>query len=316
MLGGLAAPEDTLIVQPADHTIEPLPVFREDVNKAATLAQADWLVTFGIPPEGPETGYGYVEAGEQLDPGFKVRKFKEKPDAATARLFLAQADWLVTFGIPPEGPETGYGYVEAGDRLDPGFKVRKFKEKPDAATARSFLAQGNHYWNSGMFAFRISRFLEELGRHAPEVAHAFTGISSPSRKGQPKGASPRLLPVDARLKAVYGQSPSISIDYAVMEHSDRSAVVPASFSWSDVGSWDVVAELFGAELESRGADSLIAVEAKDNFVLSDLPVALVGVQDLIVVVKNGIVMVCRKGKSQQVRDVVQRLKDEHRQELL
>jgi mannose-1-phosphate guanylyltransferase/mannose-6-phosphate isomerase len=265
VLRGLANPEDTLIVQPADHAIEPLKAFREDVDRAAALAEADWLVTFGIPPEGPETGYGYVEAGEQLDPG---------------------------------------------------FKVRKFKEKPDLATAKSFIARGNHYWNSGMFAFRIARYLEELAKHAPEVAHAFTGISIPSREGQSKGESPRLHPADAHLKAVYGHSPSISIDYAVMEHSDRSAVVPAGFSWSDVGSWDVVAELFGRELESREADSLIAVEARGNFVLSDLPVALVGVEDLIVVVRNGIVMVCRKGKSQQVKDVVQSLKDEDRRELL
>ena len=167
-----------------------------------------------------------------------------------------------------------------------------------------------------MFAFRSDRYLQDLGRHGPEVARAVAGIATPSRKGQSTGASPLLLPVDAQLKAVYEQSPSISIDYAVMERSDRSAVVPASFSWSDVGSWDVVAELFGRELESRGADSLIAVDAKDNFVLSDLPVALVGVHDLIVVVKNGIVMVCRKGRSQQVKDVVQRLKDEDRRELL
>jgi mannose-1-phosphate guanylyltransferase/mannose-6-phosphate isomerase len=257
--------EDTLIVMPADHTIEPLPVFCEDVNKAAVLAEADWLVTFGIPPEGPETGYGYVEAGEQLDPG---------------------------------------------------FRVRKFKEKPDIATARSFLAQGNHYWNSGMFAFRIDRYLEELKRHALEVARAFAELSPPAREQKSTGASPLLLYADAQLKAVYGQSPSISIDYAVMEHSKRCAVVPASFSWSDVGSWDVVAELFGGELESRGADSLIAADAKNNFVLSDLPVALVGVQDLIVVVKNGIVMVCRRGKSQQVKDVVERLKDEDRSDLL
>jgi mannose-1-phosphate guanylyltransferase/mannose-6-phosphate isomerase len=265
VLGELASPEDTLIVLPADHTIEPLSAFRDDVSKAATLAEADWLVTFGIPPEGPETGYGYVEAGE---------------------------------------------------RLGPGFKVRRFKEKPDEATARSFLAQGNHYWNSGMFAFRIDRYLEELGRHAPDVARAFAAIPPPKSKRSSAGASPVLLPAGAQLKSVYRQSPSISIDYAVMEHSDRCVVVPAGFSWSDVGSWDVVAELFGTELERRSADSLIAVDAKDNFVLSDLPVALVGVRDLIVVVKNGIVMVCRKGKSQQVRDVVQRLKDEERRELL
>ena len=128
-----AEPEDTLIVMPADHTIEPLSVFVADVNKAASLAEQDWLVTFGIPPEGPETGYGYVEAGEQRDPG---------------------------------------------------FKVQKFKEKPDEVTARSFLAQGNHYWNSGMFAFRAGRFLEELQKYAPDVARAFSKISLP------KGARP------------------------------------------------------------------------------------------------------------------------------
>jgi mannose-1-phosphate guanylyltransferase/mannose-6-phosphate isomerase len=259
-------PEDTLIVMTADHVIEPLSVFYEDVEKAATLAEQDRLVTFGIPPEGPETGYGYVEAGEQLELG---------------------------------------------------FKVRKFKEKPDEATARSFLSQGNHYWNSGMFAFRIDRFLEELENHAPEVARVFAEISLPKNKRQTRAdTSPVLLPVDEALEAVYEKSPSISIDYAVMEHSGRCAVVPAGFSWSDVGSWDVVADLFGAELEAQGADSLMVVDSKDNFVLSDLPVALVGVQDLIVVVKNGIVMVCRKGKSQQVKDVVQRLKDEDRTDLL
>jgi mannose-1-phosphate guanylyltransferase len=230
---------------------------------------------------------------------------------------LAEQDWLVTFGIPPEGPETGYGYVEAGAQLDPGFRVRKFKEKPDTATARLFLAQGSHYWNSGMFAFRSDRYLKELDRHAPEVARAFTEVSpAKSMRQSTTDASPVVLPVDEALKTVYGKSPSISIDYAVMEHSERCAVVPAGFSWSDVGSWDVVAELFGAELEARGADSCLTVDSKDNFVLSDLPVALVGVQDLIVVVKNGIVMVCRKGKSQQVKDVVESLKEENRTDLL
>ena len=93
-------------------------------------------------------------------------------------------------------------------------------------------------------------------------------------------------------------------------------MVPAGFSWSDVGSWDVVAELFGAELETQGANSLIAADSKHNFVLSDLPVALVGVQDLIVVVRNGIVLVCRKGQTQQVKDVVQSLEEQDRADLL
>lgn len=266
VLQRVGAQEDTLIVMPADHTIEPLSTFLEDVNKAAALAEQGWLVTFGISPEGPETGYGYIEAGEELEPG---------------------------------------------------FKVRKFKEKPDEATARTFIAQGNHYWNSGMFAFRIDCFLEELDRHTPDVSRAFTEVSpAKSTRHVKTDVSPLLLPADEALEAVYGNSPSISIDYAVMEHSERSAVVPAKFSWSDVGSWDVVAELFGTELEAKRTDRRLAVDSKDNFVLSDLPVALIGVQDLIVVVKNGIVMVCRKGKSQQVRDVVRSLKEEDRTDLL
>jgi mannose-1-phosphate guanylyltransferase/mannose-6-phosphate isomerase len=266
VLRRLGSPEDTLIVMTADHTIEPVSAFLDDVAKAAVLAERDRLVTFGI---------------------------------------------------PPEGPETGYGYVEAGVGLNPGFAVKKFKEKPDEATARSFLQQGNHYWNSGMFAFRIDRFLAELEKNGPEVARAFAAISrSDSLRPTTDKSSPGVLPVDETLKEVYRKSPSISIDYAVMEHSARCAVVPATFTWSDVGSWDVVAELFGPEIEAREAKGCITVDSGNNFVLSDLPVALVGVEDLIVVVKNGVVMVCRKGQSQQVKNVVQRLEKEERAELL
>jgi mannose-1-phosphate guanylyltransferase/mannose-6-phosphate isomerase len=257
---------DTLIVMPADHIIEPLSVFAEDVGRAA---------------------------------------------------LLAEQGWLVTFGIPPDRPETGYGYIEAGKALDPGFKVRKFKEKPDEAMARSFLAQGNHYWNSGMFAFRADRYLEELQAHAPDVARVFLGTSIPEFQKRGSAANaPFLVATDRALEAAYGKSPAISIDYAVMEHSEHSAVVPAGFAWSDVGSWDVVAELFGSEPEVRSAGRSVVVDSINNFVLSDLPVALAGVEDLIVVVKNGVVLICRKGKSQLVRDIVQVLKKNDRGDLL
>lgn len=266
LLQRAGSPADTLIVMPADHSIAPFPVFAEDVDEAARLAEQDWLVTFGI---------------------------------------------------PPERPETGYGYIEVADNLDPGFRVRKFKEKPDEATARSFIARGNHYWNSGMFAFRVGRFLEELNTHAPEVARPFLDASLPEIP--PRSStddSPTLLPAGEQIEDIYRATPSISIDYAVMEHSDRSAAVPARFSWSDVGSWDVVAELFGSELEECQAGHLIPVQSEGNFVLSDLPVALAGVKDLIVIVKNGAVLVCQKGKSQLVKDVVQILKDAERSDLL
>ncbi len=259
-------PSDTLIVLPADHTIEPLSVFVQDVDNAARLAEQGWLVTFGIPPERPETGYGYIEVAEQLDRG---------------------------------------------------FRVRKFREKPDEATAQSFLAQGNHYWNSGMFALRADRFLGELGKYAPDVARPFLDASLPGIPQRPSiGNTPIMLPVGKQIEEIYRGTPSISIDYAVMEHSDHCAMVPARFSWSDVGSWDVVAELFGSELEKRQAKHLIKVEAEGNFVLSDVPVALAGVKDLIVIVRNGAVLVCRRGRSQLVKDVVQTLKDTERSDLL
>jgi mannose-1-phosphate guanylyltransferase/mannose-6-phosphate isomerase len=258
--------EESLIVMPADHVIEPLSVFAGDVGRAASLAEQDWLVTFGIPPDRPETGYGYIEADEALDPG---------------------------------------------------FKVRKFKEKPDEATARSFIAQGNHYWNSGMFAFRADRYLEELQAHMPDLARLFleTPLSDVAPREANK-AAPLLVPADRALAAAYRKSPAISIDYAVMEHSEHSAVVPAGFSWSDVGSWDVVSDLFGAEPEEGGAGSPVVVDSNNNYVLSDLPVALAGVEDLIVVIKNGAVLICRKGKSQAVKEVVELLKKDDRSDLL
>ena len=266
LLQRIGPSKQTLIVMPADHVIEPLSVFAADVGKASRLAERGWLVTFGIPPDRPETGYGYIEAGEAIDPG---------------------------------------------------LKVRTFKEKPDEATARSFIVQGNHYWNSGMFAFRADRYLEELQAHTPEVARVFLEASLPdvSRHGS-KSAAAVLVPADKGVEAVYEKCSSISIDYAVMEHSERCAVIPAGFSWSDVGSWDVVADLAASQPKGGQAESLIAVDASNNFVLSDLPVALAGVEDLIVVVKNGTVLICRKGRSQLVKNIVQTLTEQDRTDLL
>jgi mannose-1-phosphate guanylyltransferase len=195
--------------------------------------------------------------------------------------------------------------------------VLKFKEKPDEATARSFLAQGNHYWNSGMFAFRADRYLEELSQHAPKVSRPFLEVAvADAAEHSATTKKTVLIPVGESIESCYGKAPSISIDYAVMEHSERCAAVPASFTWSDVGSWDVVAELFGSEAQETGKGGPITVDAAGNFVLSDLPVALAGVSDLIVVVKNGTVLVCRRGRSQLVRDIVQILKDDDRSDLL
>ncbi len=227
---------------------------------------------------------------------------------------LAAGGHLVTYGIPPARAETGYGYIEAGESLEEGLRVVRFTEKPDRRTAEEFLRGGRHYWNSGMFAFRVDVFLRELGEHAPQVAAALATLRRKARlpEAAKQGEAPvAVLAAPPGLERAYAQVPGISVDYAVMEHSRRAAVVPATFSWSDVGSWDEVAALY-----AEGSGRVIAVQAQGNFVHTDVPVALAGVEDLLVVVRDGAVLVCRRGESQLVRQVVERIRSEGPQELL
>ena len=214
---------------------------------------------------------------------------------------LARQGWLTTFGIRPTRPETGYGYLELGERLAGGFRVAAFREKPDRASAERFLAAGGFLWNAGMFLFPLTLLASELRRHAPEVAVL---LANETIRAAPPGADARgalVVPPSPALRAAYDRLAAISIDYALMERSDRVAAVPASFRWSDVGSWDELARI------AHGDEPVAAAEARGNAVYSDLPVALAGVDDLIVVVKNGAVLVTRKGRTQLVRDAVQEI---------
>jgi len=222
---------------------------------------------------------------------------------------LAEKGFLVTFGVSPHGPSTGYGYIETGDNEGPGYRVVSFKEKPDRKTAEDFVAAGNFYWNSGMFAFKNSRFLEELKRHQPAVATLFEQVTVAPEAKKDEGIS---IEMDGpEIEALYDESPEISIDYAVMEKSKQSAMVKASFNWTDIGSWDEV-----ARLGLTGRADLFQSDAAGNFVYSDLPVAICGVDDVIVVVKNGCVLVCRKGSSQKVKQIVNQLKERDRRDIL
>ncbi|MFW5688141.1 MAG: mannose-1-phosphate guanylyltransferase [Spirochaetota bacterium] len=218
---------------------------------------------------------------------------------------LAGEGYLVTFGISPTRPETGFGYIESGATLAGGLTVKAFREKPDLATAEEYLRRGTFYWNSGMFAFTLGRFREELAEHEPSIAVPFEQADAAIRvDGRREGA--RAADPEA-LRALYESLPAISIDYALMERSARVAVVPASFAWNDVGSWDEAAALSPSPDEATApqAASVVQVGAENNHVDSDLPVALCGVSDLHVVVKNGKVLVCRRGESQLVKDAVE-----------
>jgi len=227
---------------------------------------------------------------------------------------LAGKDYLVTFGIKPDYPASGYGYIETGDKELNGFRVNSFKEKPNKQTAEKFIQQGNYFWNSGMFVFKAARFWEELKAGSPEIASVFAGIGANQSVTQKNGI--KIIMDNKRTEDVYKKSPKNSIDYAVMEKCSKVALVPATFEWNDIGSWDEMASLSPSRKDQRPLVSTFTVESKNNFILSDIPVALCGVEDLMVIQKNGSLLICRKGKGQLVKDAVEMIKEQDRTDLL
>lgn len=215
---------------------------------------------------------------------------------------LAEQDWLVTFGIRPDRPETGYGYIKRGNGLGDGaFAAERFVEKPDRATAEAYLADGSYDWNGGIFLLRAGRYLDALEAHAPDIlAAAKEAMSAGLRNGT------RIRPdADA-----FASARSESVDYAVMEKDERVAVVPVAMGWSDVGSWDALHEL--AEKTPSGVaaqGNAIAVDSANCLVRSDGPtVVTIGVEDLIVIATGDAVLVLPRGESQRVREAVDALK--------
>jgi mannose-1-phosphate guanylyltransferase/mannose-1-phosphate guanylyltransferase/mannose-6-phosphate isomerase len=221
---------------------------------------------------------------------------------------LAEEGMLVTFGIPPTFASTGYGYIEEGRPLGPGAKVASFREKPDRKTAEEFLERGNYSWNSGMFLFSAGLFLEEIEKYEPKISEAFADLGDFS---ETHSGNALIACRDEAVRKGYEKAPKISVDYAVMERSDKVGVIKAAFDWNDIGSWDEV-----AALGTAGTGEVFRVDSEGSYVYSDTPVALCGVDDLIVVVKNGRVLVCRKGETQKVKEIVNMLKEKERGDLL
>ena len=211
-------------------------------------------------------------------------------EAARQAAVLARQGWLVAFGIEPTRPETGYGYIKRGEPIgetaQSGFRVERFVEKPDLDRAREFLAEGGHSWNGGLFAFRAGTFLEELARHRPQLAAA---VSDAVALGSEEGR--RFHPASEPFAAIVGES----VDYAVMEETERAAMVPVSMGWSDIGTWFALHEARAPQADENGnlahgpADFL---DCANVMVDSDGPrVSVVGLSDVIVVVDGGEVLV-------------------------
>lgn len=208
----------------------------------------------------------------------------------------AEKGYIVTFGIRPDRPETGYGYIEAV-----GIDVKSFKEKPDYETAKEYLRQGNYYWNSGMFCFRVGVMLSELRRHSPQVYSACIDALEDSDNG---------FTVDVeKMQAI----PSISIDYAVMEKSNLVKVIPSDFGWSDLGSFESIYDISLKDADNNAvfppeSASAVIVNSKNNLLLpSKRKITLIDVDGLIVADTSDALLISRQGASQKVRNVVEEL---------
>jgi mannose-1-phosphate guanylyltransferase/mannose-6-phosphate isomerase len=210
-------------------------------------------------------------------------------DAYISAFHSAEAlaeDHLVTFGIAPNSPHTGYGYIRSGEALPGGYAVDAFVEKPDAETVERCVKEG-YLWNSGMFLFRAALFMEECRQLAPEVAEAF------------------IFPVDE----AYAQTPNISVDYGIMERIGRAAVVPLAFPWSDVGSFDALYRLSEKDEDGNAVrEEYIGIDGQNNLVISDRLVATIGLSNLAVVDTPDAILVCPKGQAQRVGEITAFLK--------
>jgi mannose-1-phosphate guanylyltransferase len=228
-----------------------------------------------------------------------VSAFHRAIDTALPRV---EDGWLATFGITPDAPETGFGWIQMGEALNQGVhRVARFVEKPPLERAQAMLAAGDHVWNGGIFLFRADTYLQALVQFAPSMLSAAQHAMAKARHD---GA--RIYP-DA---VAFGASPDESIDYAVMEKGERVAVVPVSMGWSDVGSWDALHAISDTDADGNAHHGeVIAMNTRNCLVRSDRArVALVGVSDLIVVASGDDILILPRNRSQEVKKLIEVMK--------
>jgi mannose-1-phosphate guanylyltransferase/mannose-6-phosphate isomerase len=249
--------EEVVFVSPADHIIRPVDRFVEYFRLAEKIAKQGHIVTFGIRPDRPETGYGYIKASRQ-------------PVAVP--------------GLPGRSGEDC-------------FLVEKFVEKPDAATAMQYLDAGDYYWNSGMFGFSIKTMMDELRKYAPAIGDMLSKSLD-------------------EMNDQFHKMPEISIDYAVMEKSDRVAVLPLDLYWSDIGSWDSLHEILPRDENGNAAvGDVMAIDTKNCLIYGNKRLlSTIGLEDCLVVETEDAVLIAKKGETSKVREIVNRLKENKRKE--
>jgi len=246
-----------------------------------------------------------------------IEPLKTFKDCASLAASSAKNGKLVVFGIPPARPETGYGYIETGKEEKGAYEVTAFHEKPDLQTAEKYAASGNFFWNSGMFAFSSAFMTEQFRLLAPDVFGCFEKLKIPQSSSYKKIQGIQILNKWQGLSAAYGKTKSISFDYAIAEKCPSAVMIRASFNWIDIGNWEEYVKVCGSNV-----GQVFSVSSENCFVDSDIPVALAGVDDLIVVIragKNGspaAALVTKKGQTQKVRDIVEQIKKSGKTDIL
>ena len=259
------ARDEVIFICPSDHIIEPVEKFARYAKQAEIAAKTGHIVTFGIKPSRPETGYGYIKAGTK---------------AASCRL-------------PVAGKKSAHG-----NGCGSVYNVAKFTEKPDRATAEKYLKDGNYFWNSGMFAFTIGSMQAEFKAHAPEI-------------------SSKIGATLARMTADFKNMPAISIDYAVMEKSRKVVVLPIDILWSDVGSWDSLPEVIKPDSEGNvKVGDILALDTQKTIMMGEKRlISTIGIKDLIIIDTADALLIVRRGQAQRVKEVVDMLKERKRKEV-
>ncbi|MDN3513905.1 MAG: mannose-1-phosphate guanylyltransferase/mannose-6-phosphate isomerase [Candidatus Brocadia sp.] len=243
--------DEVIFLSPSDHVIQPADKFAEYIRLADEIARKGCLVTFGIKPDKPETGYGYIKFSSQH---------------------------------PTDGDKNF-------------FKVKEFTEKPDSETAKRYIDSGAYFWNSGMFAFRIGTMIEEMNSHAPEIA--------------------RMINLSfEEMLSNFAQMPNISLDYAVMEKSDRAVVLPLDLYWNDIGSWDSLYDVLDKDANGNvKKGDVLTVNTQGTLILGNKRhIATIGLENCLIVETDDAILVAKRGEAQKVKDVVNKLKENTRAE--
>ena len=272
-------------------------------------------VACAVAYSGPESQMIVLTSDHIIKP---LKKFEA--DAKLAAKAAANGK-LVVFGIPPTRPETGYGYIETAEDFKTAkggiLNVTAFHEKPDFDTAKKYVNSGRFFWNSGMFAFNTGFMEDQFNSLASEVMEPFQKLKEPKSEDYTVSKGIKILSKWKGLEAAYKKAKSISFDYAIAEKCKKTAVVRVNFDWIDIGNWEEYAKI------SKNSHSEVFNAASDDcFVDSDIPVALAGVENMIIVIRSGrngapaSALITKKGQTQKVRDITDIIKTAGRKDLL